>query len=98
MKLYLQSVHPRRQNRFGRSFLVVFKELTRRYVRILNGECPDPTGSELPASGVDGIAILSGNNRWIDAQILAGGEAKGEDSCGGAEVAELVLVEETELG
>lgn len=46
------------------------KKLTYRHVRILNSECPNLTGSELLVSGIDGIAILSGNKRQIDAQIL----------------------------
>lgn len=68
LKVYTLTAKPF-STQFSHSFFI-FKKLTYRHVRILNSECPDLTGSELLVSGIDGIAILSGNKCQIDAQIL----------------------------
>lgn len=94
----LQSVNPGRQNRRRPRPLILLKKLTSRDRRVLRGQRPDPSGRQFPAAGVNGVAVLGGEDARIDAEILPRGQAEGEDPGGGAEVAELVVVEEAELG
>ncbi|PON55296.1 hypothetical protein PanWU01x14_189850, partial [Parasponia andersonii] len=95
---YLQGVNPGGQNRSGAGPLELLEELASGHVRVLGGQCPNPSGGELAAGGVDGVPILFGDDAGVNTEVLAGGEAEGEDPGLGAEVAELVVVEELELG
>lgn len=94
----LQGVDARGQDGLGGGPFVVLEEGTARDVRVLDGEGADPAGGELAAGGIDGVAVVGGDDRGVDAEVLAGGESEGEEAGGGAEVEDLVAVEEAELG
>lgn len=94
----LQCINSRRQHRVGPRLLVLLEELARGHVRVGRGGGPDPAGCESPATGVDGVPVLGGENPRVDAEVLAGGEADGEDLGAIAEMGGLVGVEELELG
>lgn len=97
-KQYLQGINPRRQDGGGAGLLKLLKEVAGADVGVLGGQGANPAGGQLPTSGVNGVAVLGSKNLGIDAEVLAGGEAEGEDPGLGAEVLELVAVEELELG
>lgn len=65
-------------------------------VRVWGGPVAHPRRGEAAAGGVDGVAGGGGGGLGVDAEVLAGGEAEGEEGAGGSggEVGE----EEAELG
>lgn len=96
----LQRINPRRQHRPRRRLLVALEEPAGWHARVFRGQRADPRRGELAAGRVDRIARLRGDDGRVDAEVLAGGEAEGEEGRRrrGREVEKEVGVEQLELG
>lgn len=84
----LQRINPRRQHRPRRRPLVALEEPAGGQARVLGGQGADPRRGELAAGRVDRVPRLGGDDGRVDAEVLAGGEAEGEERLrrGGREV------------
>lgn len=94
----LECVDTRWEEGIRASAFVILKEGACGNIRVLGSKGTYPTGSEFPATSVNGVTVGGGYNRGVDAEILAGAEAKSKDAGRGAKVAELVFIEDAELG
>lgn len=60
--------------------VVIIEEGASGDLRVVSSQGAHPAGSEPAAGGVDGVPGLGRERGGVDAEVLAGGEAEGEDA------------------